>query len=127
MRNSAVAVVLFLGAMLSGCATAHADTSDQPPPLPREFRGGWVASVNNGGWPPDPGMSADAQKKEAIRRLDRAVELKLNAIIFQVRPCADALYRSDIEPWSEYLSGTQGRDPGYDPLQFWIEEAHKRG
>jgi uncharacterized lipoprotein YddW (UPF0748 family) len=127
MRRSTLLLLVGAIVTLTVRAPVRAEVSDEPPPLPREFRGAWVASVNNGGWPPDPGMSADAQKKEAIRRLDRAVELKLNAIVFQVRPCADALYRSDIEPWSEYLSGTQGRDPGYDPLQFWIEEAHKRG
>ncbi|MDQ3440875.1 MAG: family 10 glycosylhydrolase, partial [Planctomycetota bacterium] len=77
--------------ILSLCAVAPAQ-SDAPPSLPREFRGGWVASVNNSTWPPDPGMSADAQKKEAIRQLDRVVELKMNAVVFQVRPAADALY-----------------------------------
>lgn len=65
-------------------------------------------------------------KKEAIRYLDRMEELNMNAAIFQVRPVADAFYKSSIEPWSAYLTGKQGRDPGFDPLQFWIEEAHKR-
>lgn len=103
------------------------ETGDTPPPLDREFRGVWVSSVNNGTWPPKAGMTAADQQTEAIRQLDRAVELKFNAVIFQVRPAADALYESDLEPWSEYLSGTQGQDPGYDPLKFWIDEAHKRG
>lgn len=113
--------------VLSLCSVVPAQSDDDVPPLPREFRGAWVASVNNSTWPPRPGMSPDEQKKEAIRQLDRVVELKMNAVVFQVRPAADALYRSNIEPWSEYLSGTQGKDPGYDPLEFWIAEAHKRG
>jgi uncharacterized lipoprotein YddW (UPF0748 family) len=130
-RNHLLAAAVFMGmvafAPLGARALAQASSSDDPPPLPREFRGAWVASVNNATWPPDPGMTAEAQKKEAIRQLDRVVELKMNAVIFQVRPAADALYRSNIEPWSEYLSGVQGQDPGYDPLAFWIDEAHKRG
>ena len=113
--------------LLALCSVASAQSPIDPPPLPREFRGAWVASVNNSTWPPRPGMSESEQKKEAIRQLDRVVELKMNAVVFQVRPAADALYRSKIEPWSEYLSGTQGQDPGYDPLEFWIDEAHKRG
>ena len=64
-----------------------------------------------------------------IALLDRAAQLKLNAVIFQVRPSCDALYASPIEPWSEYLTGTMGQapQPFYDPLAFAIEEAHKRG
>src|SRR5688500_7466833 len=125
MRRNAPA--WFLAAWLVSVSLAPGQSSDAPPPLPREFRGAWVASVNNSTWPPRTGMSESEQKKEAIRQLDRVVELKMNAVVFQVRPCADALYRSKIEPWSEYLSGTQGQDPGYDPLEFWIDEAHKRG
>ncbi|MGB7160410.1 MAG: family 10 glycosylhydrolase, partial [Tepidisphaeraceae bacterium] len=125
-RHPLLAVALLFTAMAAGCSSAQAQLP-QAPPLPREFRGAWVASVNNSTWPPKPGMSADDQKNEVIRQLDRVVELKMNAVVFQVRPCADALYKSDLEPWSEYLSGTQGKDPGYDPLEFWIDEAHKRG
>lgn len=101
--------------------------ADAPPELWREFRGAWISSVNNGNWPPKAGMSMAEQKKAAIEQLDRAVELKFNAIVFQVRPAADALYESKLEPWSEYLTGVQGQDPGYDPLQFFIDESHKRG
>ncbi len=116
----------FAMIVLSVSPTARAQ-SDDPPPLPREFRGAWVASVENSTWPPRTGMTADAQKREAVRQLDRVVELKMNAVVFQIRPAADALYKSSLEPWSEYLSGTQGVDPGYDPLEFWIDEAHARG
>jgi uncharacterized lipoprotein YddW (UPF0748 family) len=104
-------------------------TGSYPPPAPREFRAVWVASVNNGNWPSRRGLSVEEQKKEMLHILDRAVELHMNAVIFHVRPQCDALYDSKIEPWSEYLTGTQGKapEPYYDPLTMWIEEAHKRG
>jgi uncharacterized lipoprotein YddW (UPF0748 family) len=100
-----------------------------PPPPPREFRGAWLATVANKDWPSQPGLSVPAQKAELIALLDRAVQLKLNAIIFQVRPSSDAVYASSLEPWSEYLTGTMGRAPQplYDPLAFAITEAHRRG
>ncbi len=92
-----------------------------------EFRGAWVASVYNLDWPSKAGLSAGEQKAQLRALLDRAVELKLNAILLQVRPESDALYSSRMEPWSEFLSGTQGVSPGYDPLAFAISEAHARG
>ncbi|MBC8101785.1 MAG: family 10 glycosylhydrolase [Cytophagales bacterium] len=98
------------------------------PPVPRgEFRGVWVATVGNIDWPSRPGLSADQQKGELLGLLDQARRLNLNAFVFQVRPACDALYASPYEPWSEYLSGQQGKDPGYDPLAFAVGEAHKRG
>lgn len=93
----------------------------------REFRGAWVATVWNLDWPSQPGLSAAAQKAQLRALLDRAAELKLNAILLQVRPASDALYASDIEPWSQYLTGKAGVSPGYDPLVFAIAEAHARG
>jgi uncharacterized lipoprotein YddW (UPF0748 family) len=98
------------------------------PPLTREFRGVWVASVSNLDWPSRRTLSTAQAQAELIALLDRAVALKLNAVIFQVRPAADALYASSIEPWSEYLTGTQGKrpDPYWDPLEFAIREAHAR-
>jgi uncharacterized lipoprotein YddW (UPF0748 family) len=100
-----------------------------PPPLPREFRGTWIASVGNIDWPSKPELSVAAQQAELIALLDRAASLKLNAIILQVRPASDALYRSDLEPWSHYLTGEMGKapEPFYDPLEFAVTEAHKRG
>ncbi|MFL5522577.1 MAG: glycoside hydrolase family 10 protein [Gemmatimonadaceae bacterium] len=100
-----------------------------PPPARREFRGVWIASVENIDWPSQPGLSTQEQKDELIGMLDRAVSLRLNAIILQVRPAADALYASRYEPWSEYLTGRMGRAPNpfYDPLEFAVAEAHKRG
>ena len=104
-------------------------TAVQPPPVMREFRGTWVPTVGNSCWPSKSGLTTAQQQTELIALLDRAVELKLNAVIFQVRPACDALYKSDLEPWSEYLTGTQGRVPSpyYDPLEFAVAEAHQRG
>jgi len=100
-----------------------------PPPPVREFRGAWVATVNNTVWPSRKGLSTAEQQIELIAILDRAVQLRLNAIIFQVRPACDAFYASRFEPWSEYLTGTMGKPPQpfYDPLAFGIEAAHRRG
>ena len=94
-----------------------------------EFRGVWIATVGNIDWPSKPGLSTDAQKKEMIGLLDRARQIGLNAVVLQVRPGADALYASSLEPWSEFITGTMGQAPKpfYDPLQFAVEEAHKRG
>lgn len=95
----------------------------------REFRAAWVASVANINWPSKPGLSTAEQKKEAIELLDFLEKHHFNAIILQVRPQADALYKSELEPWSYFLTGKQGQapEPYYDPLEFWIEAAHDRG
>ncbi len=94
-----------------------------------EFRAVWVATVANIDWPSKPGLDAETQKAEAIRILDMHKDLGMNAIILQIRPAADALYYSEMEPWSRYLQGKQGQapDPYYDPLEFWIKECHARG
>jgi len=99
------------------------------PTIPREFRGAWVASVANIDWPSRPGLSAWEQQAELIAIFDRARQLKLNAILLQVRPAGDALYASTLEPWSAYLTGVEGRppEPYYDPLVFAVKEAHARG
>jgi N-acetylmuramoyl-L-alanine amidase len=108
---------------------AFAQGTDEPPPAPREFRAAWVATVANIDWPSRPGLDAAVQRAETLAVLDRARELRLNALVLQVRPAGDALYASTLEPWSEYLTGAQGRAPAppYDPLAFWVEEAHRRG
>jgi uncharacterized lipoprotein YddW (UPF0748 family) len=93
----------------------------------KEFRAAWVATVYNIDWPAKAGLPVATQKAQLRAILDRAKELKLNAILFQVRPASDALYSSKLEPWSQFVSGKQGVSPGYDPLEFAIEEAHKRG
>ncbi|SFH34943.1 glycoside hydrolase family 10 protein [Pedobacter insulae] len=103
--------------------------AQNPPKVMQEFRAAWIASVANINWPSKPGLSTDAQQQEAIVLLDLLKSLNFNAAILQIRPQADALYKSDIEPWSYFLTGVQGKapDPYYDPLEFWVEAAHDRG
>ena len=91
----------------------------------RETRAVWVSTVWNMDWPSKVG-DINAQKQEFIKILDEVSGLGFNTIVVQVRPKADALYRSSINPWSDVLTGVQGKDPGYDPLEFMINEAHKR-
>ena len=125
-------LMLFVPLFATSCVAA--DTSPTmtvvPPPVPREFRGAWITCVaTNADWPSDRGLPVAQQKAELIALLDRAAQLHLNTVILQVRPACDAMYSSSIEPWSEYLTGTQGRapEPMYDPLAFAVQEAHKRG
>lgn len=94
-----------------------------------EFRGVWIASVDNIDWPKRNQWNVDSQKAEFTRQLDMHKQNGMNAAIVQVRPAADALYPSPYEPWSQWLTGTQGRppEPFYDPLAFTIAETHKRG
>jgi len=92
-----------------------------------DFRGAWVASVHNINFPSSQGLSQEAQKAQIIRLLDAAKRCRLNALMVQVRPESDALYSSSLEPWSRFLTGTQGGSPGYDPLAFFIAEGRKRG
>ena len=108
--------------------SARRETNPLPPAL-HEFRGVWVASVSNIDWPSRRTLSTAESQAELLALLDRAAALHLNAIMLQVRPAADALYQSKLEPWSEYLTGAQGRapDPYWDPLAFAVKEAHARG
>lgn len=113
----------------SGAARGAPELASLAPPAPREFRATWVATVANIDWPSCKGLSSAQQQAEMHAILDQAVALKLNALILQVRTSADAFYPSTLEPWSEYLTGTQGQapEPYYDPLAVWISEAHARG
>lgn len=131
----AMSGALAMASLLTACGTqptapgGGTGGADTPPPAPREFRAAWVSTVANIDWPTKPGLPAAQQQAEAIAILDRAVSLNLNAIVLQVRPAADAIYPSPIEPWTEYLTGAQGKAPSpmYDPLAFWVKEAHARG
>jgi len=111
-------------------AAPPASAPAAPVPAPaQEFRGVWVATVANIDWPSRTGLPAARQRAEALAILDKAVALGLNAVILQVRSAGDAIYPSALEPWAECLTGTQGRAPddGYDPLAFWLAQAHQRG
>ena len=140
LRAALLAAAQALALFLAGCATApeglkpqvqtaDARASHEPPPAPREFRAAWVATVANIDWPSQPGLNTAQQQAEIRTILDAARALHLNAIVLQVRPSADAIYPSALEPWTEYLTGQQGQppDPPYDPLDTWIREAHQRG
>ncbi len=114
--------------------TETSDTTGEPPPElavvghEREFRGAWVATVYNINFPSAAGLTRSELETEITQMLDTLQSLHFNAIVFQVRPESDALYASAIEPWSRFLSGTQGVPPpdGFDPLAFVTEQAHQR-
>jgi uncharacterized lipoprotein YddW (UPF0748 family) len=120
---------LSLSLILPGFSSTYEPSRLTPPKPQREFRAAWVATVGNIDWPSKKDLTSQQQKAELLAIMDRAAELKLNALVFQVRPACDALYASQIEPWSEFLTGTMGRapEPYYDPLSFAVDEAHKRG
>jgi len=94
-----------------------------------EFRGVWIATVENIDFPSTRTLTSEAQKAEFISILDMHKKNGMNAVVVQIRPVADAFYPSQLEPWSEYLTGKQGKPPVpyYDPLEFMIAETHKRG
>jgi uncharacterized lipoprotein YddW (UPF0748 family) len=115
--------------LLQSYAQKKVIQNDSLPSAEKEFRAAWVATVANANWPSKPGLNSAEQQQEAVALLDFLKAHHFNAVIFQVRPQADALYQSNIEPWSYFLTGAQGQPPVpyYDPLQFWITEAHARG
>ena len=118
-----------LAAALLLAAAAPMPAQQGVPALPVEFRGAWVATVDNIDWPSRPGLPVAQMRAELDAILDRAAELHLNALVFQVRTECDALYQSAIEPWSEWLTGQQGVAPaeGFDPLAHAVAGAHRRG
>lgn len=132
LNRSLLLTVCFAAIILGACKSSRPVTQTVTPPQTKataEFRAAWVATVANINWPSKPGLSTAEQQAEAMVIIDSLKGLHFNAIVLQVRPQADALYKSSLEPWSYYLTGTQGKapDPYYDPLDFWIEAAHDRG
>lgn len=101
----------------------------QQDPLKSEFRGVWVATVNNIDWPSKPGLPVEEQKREFLKLLESFQLFNLNVVILQVRAASDAFYRSKTEPWSYFLTGKQGKapQPFFDPLAWAIEMCHLRG
>ena len=122
MKVRLLMVFMCLGLYMS-CLMAQPYTPGRYPK--REFRGAWIQAVNG----QFKGMPARQMQQMLVSQLNSLQQAGINAIIFQVRPEADALYPSPLEPWSRYLSGKQGQAPKpfWDPLQFMIEECHKRG
>ncbi|NLY66714.1 MAG: family 10 glycosylhydrolase [Tissierellia bacterium] len=99
----------------------------------RQLRGAWISTTLNLDWPSTETININNDKEriertknELIAILDKAVDMNMNAVFLQVSPEGDAFYKSDIVPWSRYLTGTFGKDPGFDPLAFAVEQAHKR-
>lgn len=122
-------LVPLFAALLAGFLASDTQAAEDLPPVAREFRGVWVATVDNIDWPSKPGLPVEQQKAELVRILDTCRELNLNAVVLQIRPAGDAFYPSELEPWSSYLTGEQGKapQPFYDPLAFAVDEAHARG
>lgn len=119
MRKLKILMLSLVMVFATFSLDAFADTNE-------EMRAAWVSTVYNMDWPKTKNNQAQ-QKKEYTDLLDKLKSTGINAVVVQVRPKADALYQSNINPWSDVLTGTQGKDPGYDPLPFLIDEAHKRG
>ena len=126
--------IALVATMFAGPAPARAPAANDPakacspdPAAPkRQLRADWIASVEHIDWPSAPGLTPAQQKAELSALYDQAVDRGLNAVIVQVRPTADTFWPSELEPWSKYLTGTPGGDPGYDPLRYAVREAHAR-
>ena len=130
-RECLAAAAAVAAQALVGCGAPPLrplEAHEMPPPAPREFRGAWVASVANIDWPSAPGLPEARLWAEIDAVVERAAALGLNALVLQVRPAADALYPSQLEPASEYVSGTQGMAPkDIDLLDLWVAAAHRHG
>lgn len=127
-RRQSLVVFLAFATSCAGNVVRGPEPADSAPPaMQREMRGLWVATVANIDWPSRPGLSAKQQQSELIGILSRAAAIGINTIVLQIRPAADALYESSLEPWAAWLTGTQGSNPGYDPLAFAVAESHARG
>ena len=140
IRATVFSLVLAALASCSSSDAASTPTAPSGPPAgtvtadgsivvghTRQLRGAWIATVSNSSWPSAPGLSEDDAKTELTGILDKLAAAHFNTIFFQIRTESDALYASQLEPWSRYLTGTQGGDPGWDPLTFAIAEGHRRG
>ena len=133
LRNHTVCRILFWlifsGLSLAAQAQPAADSLQNQPPPKRELRGMWIATVENIDWPNQRGETPEQYRRDYRRLLDAGQRAGLNAVFVQIRPASDAFYKSEIEPWSKWLTGVQGKAPadGDDPLPFLITEAHRRG
>ena len=132
LLGSLVAATPASAAPAPAAPTSTNDTTCQPDPATpkRQLRAMWIASVVNIDWPTKASYTAPdriaTQKAEYQGWLDLAQRLNHNAVVVQVRPTADAFWPSPHEPWSEFLTGVRGQDPGWDPLAYLVEESHKR-
>jgi len=125
MTTKSISISIFIGIILM-CLLGSVSYGQIQSSSPKyEMRGVWVASVANIDWPSKPGLSKKVQQDEVDAIIKHCKQLGLNAIFLQVRPASDVLYKSAYEPWSKVLTGLTGKSPKYDPLQYWIDEAHK--
>lgn len=125
-----VFLLVIVYAFLSGCSKKISQQTTMKPVGPkREFRAVWVATVDNIDFPSKKGLPSNQQQEEFRKLLDTQKRVGMNAVIVQVRAAADAFYARSKEPWSEWLSGEQGKapEPYYDPMTFMIQETHARG
>ena len=146
LKFLAAIVGIVLLAACSGDDDTLTDSTVTPPPsvsknptpgenvtpvLPeKDFRAVWMATVDRLDWPNRYGSipkTIEGQKNYYLLYLDKLQELNINAVMFQVRPMADAFYDSPYEPWTKYITGTRGTKPNWDPLLWLISETHKRG
>src|SRR5688500_19021208 len=139
MKHARYWSLLSLAMLAAACSDSGPGLTEPPDTVPatppdtsapavlREMRGLWIATVANIDWPTRSTLTADQQRAELVDIMARASAIGINAIVFHVRPAGDAVYASTFEPWGAMLTGTQGTDPGYDPLAFVIQEAHARG
>ena len=127
-KKAAFCFIIY--AFLSGCSKKVTQTFISKPVGPkREFRAVWVATVDNIDWPSRRGLSSEMQQQDFRTLLDKQKSYGMNAVLVQVRAAADAFYARGKEPWSEWLTGEQGKAPKpyYDPMTFMIQESHQRG
>ena len=121
-------LLFFVSLLLFACNTKDESGTETPNPNPkREFRGAWIATVGSSRYKE---LNSEEIRHYITDMVQGLYNVGINAIIYQVRPEADAFYKSNLEPWSRFLTGKQGQapdDPTFDPLEFIIEECHKRG
>ena len=124
LSNCANKIVRVLSAVVLSFIILSLSAQTKP-----EFRGVWIATVDNIDWPTKGDYNSNSQKASFIKMLDMHQRNGINALVVQIRPCTDAFYPSPYEPWSQWLTGVQGQPPSpyYDPLAFMISETHKRG
>jgi uncharacterized lipoprotein YddW (UPF0748 family) len=126
LRTVLAAFTAVIVSIVAPDLAAAAACSTDPATPKRQLRAMWISSVANIDWPSRTGLSVAAQQAEFRAWLDLAVAKRMNAVMVQVRPTADAFWPSSYEPWSQWLTGTQGGNPGYDPMAFMVSEAHAR-
>jgi uncharacterized lipoprotein YddW (UPF0748 family) len=126
-RVNTRAILIIAVAAALGSRFQPAVAAPPIPAVPRELRAAWCATVTNIDWPTGTGQSISTQQTKLRAHMDALVNANMNCMYLQIRPACDAFYTPGLEPWSQWLTGTQGTSPGYDPLSFAVTEAQARG